>query len=445
MAGRADSRHNARMPDGKNTSDAKPLDPARSIMAWIRDLLPALRFAVAQLKQSQAPAMAANLAFRTLFGLLPVLVVATIVTRAILGERFDEQISAAIDALGMHEVAIRPPEGGEGKEVPLGEWLQALTREAANIDLSAIGLVGALAVVFSAVWTMVAIESSFNTILRAPNGRPFVRRVLIYWFVITAGPVLFAAIPLGFRAMTDFVGTESLIGGFATWLVSLLGAFVSLWALLTAAYVAVPNAKVDLRAALLGAFVATLLVEIGKRTLGASLAGSFSASRLYGSLGLVPLFMMWVYLMWLVVLFGLQTSAILQGFSRGGRALAAPPNAPDLFEPAQAITAFRAICNRFREGRGASVDTLVRECSIPAPTARELLITFERRGLAHRIDGDDKRYSPSRPPESILQRDALRAGFALADGGEEAAVRDEITTLREAQVASLGDASFGKS
>jgi len=419
--------------------------PAREFAPWIRNLLPALRFAAAQLKQSQAPTMAANLAFRTLFGLLPVLVVATIVTRAILGERFDEQIGAAIDALGMHEVAIKPSDGTAGAEVPLGAWLQSLTREAASIDLSAIGVVGALAVVFSAVWTMVAIESSFNTIFRAPSGRPFVRRILIYWFVITAGPVLFAAIPLAFQAMTQFVGTESFVGSMATYLVSLLGAFVSLWALLTAAYVTVPNAKVDLRAALLGAFVATLFVEIGKRFLGASLAGSFSASRLYGSLGLVPLFMMWVYLMWLVVLFGLQTAAILQGFSRGGRALAAPPNAPDLFEPAQAILAFRAICGRFREGRGASADTLVRECTISAPTARELLIIFERRGLAHRVDGDDRRYSPSRPPETILQRDALRAGFALADGGEEAGVLDEITSLRDAQLGSLGEANFGKS
>jgi membrane protein len=387
--------------------------------------------------------MAANLAFRTLFGLLPVLVVATIVTRAILGERFTEQVNGAIEALGMHEIAMKSTDGSGTTAVPLGQWLQALTREAAAIDLSAIGLVGALAVVFSAVWTMVAIEESFNTIFRAPSGRPVVRRVLIYWFVITAGPVLFAAIPLGFKAMTQFMGSDSLIGGAATTLVSLVGAFVSLWALLTAAYVAVPNAKVDLRAAMLGAFVATLLVEIGKRFLGASLAGSFSASRLYGSLGLVPLFMLWVYLMWLVVLFGLQTSAILQGFSRGGRALAAPPNTPDLFEPAQAIACYRAICGRFREGRGASSDTLVRECAITLPTARELLIVFERRGLAHRIDGDDRRYSPSRPPESILQRDALRAGFALADGGEEAQVRDEIAALREAQLSRLGDAHFG--
>ena len=104
-------------------------DPSRRGIAFrLRDLLPALRFAVSQLKQSQAPAMAANLAFRTLFGLLPVLVVATIVTRAILGDRFQEQIGHAIEALGMDQVAVRPPDGAEGGEVPLSAWLQSLAQ-----------------------------------------------------------------------------------------------------------------------------------------------------------------------------------------------------------------------------------------------------------------------------------------------------------------------------
>ena len=198
----------------------------------------------------------------------------------------------------------------------------------------------------------------------------------------------------------------------------------------------------NLRAAILGAFVATLLIELGKRFLGASLAGSFSASRLYGSLGLVPLFMMWVYLMWLAVLFGLQISAILQSFSRNGRMLASAANTTDIFEPSEAIPCFRAICERFRTGNGASIDTLVRNCAVTPSVARELLAAFERHGLAHRIDGDDRRFSPSRPPESIRQGDALRVGFALVDGGVELQLHDEIAELRKVQLAQLGERSF---
>jgi uncharacterized BrkB/YihY/UPF0761 family membrane protein len=374
----------------------------------LRNLLPAARYAVAELRHSQAPAMAANLAFRTLFGLLPVLVVATIVTRALLGDRFIDLVTMAIEALGLDAITMQPPEGGDAEPVPLGSWLESLAREAAAVDLSAIGLVGALAVVFSAVWTMVAIESSFNTICRAPAGRPFVRRILVYWFVITAGPVLFAAIPILLGALVSFVGSESLAAQLAARAISLAGAFVSLWALLAAAYA----------------------------------TGSFSASRLYGSLGLVPLFMMWVYLMWLVVLFGLQTAAILQGLAKGGRALAATAARGDSFEPAQAIPCFRAVCARFQKGRGASPDTLVYECGLSPRTARELLAIFERLGLAHRIDGDDRRYAPSRPPEEITLCEALHAGFALVDGGEETAPEQGVAELRSTQLERLGDARF---
>ena len=408
----------------------------------LRNLLPAARYAVAELRHSQAPAMAANLAFRTLFGLLPVLVVATIVTRALLGDRFIDLVTMAIEALGLDAITMQPPEGGDAEPVPLGSWLESLAREAAAVDLSAIGLVGALAVVFSAVWTMVAIESSFNTICRAPAGRPFVRRILVYWFVITAGPVLFAAIPILLGALVSFVGSESLAAQLAARAISLAGAFVSLWALLAAAYATVPNARVDIRSAVAGAFVAALLIELGKTFLGASLAGSFSASRLYGSLGLVPLFMMWVYLMWLVVLFGLQTAAILQGLAKGGRALAAAAARGDSFEPAQAIPCFRAVCARFQKGRGASPDTLVYECGLSPRTARELLAIFERLGLAHRIDGDDRRYAPSRPPEEITLCEALHAGFALVDGGEETAPEQGVAELRSTQLERLGDARF---
>ena len=433
-------------PENASPAGAAPTTLTEAPRPRTRDLAIAVRFAFAQVQQSQAPAMAANLAFRTLFGLLPVLVVATIVTRALLGDGFIELVHRTIDLLGLHEVKVVPADGSgatsDAAGVPLGSWLESLAREAANIDLSAIGFVGALAVVFSAVWTMVAIESSFNTIYRAPQGRPLIRRVLIYWFVITAGPVLFAAVPFAFTTLTDLVGADSNAALLAARVFSAVGAFVSLWLLLGAAYATVPNTKVDVRAAILGALVAAAIVELGKRFLGASLAGSFAASRLYGSLGLVPLFMLWVYLMWLAVLFGLQTAAILQGLSRGGRSLAAAVTAPDLFEPSQSIGCYRAICARFGTGRGASVDTLVRNCGVSPAIARELLLLFERHGLAHRIEGGASRYAPSRPPATVTHAEVLRVGFALSDGGTEAGVRDEIAELREAQLTRLGSAHF---
>jgi hypothetical protein len=155
--------------------------------------------------------------------------------------------------------------------------------------------------------------------------------------------------------------------------------------------------------------------------------------------------MLWIYVMWLVVLFGLQVAAILQGLSRDGRLLASGVGISDVFEPAEAIGCFEAICERFRSGKGASTDTLVRACAVSPSNARRLLAGFEKAGLAHRIDGDERRFAPSRPPETILQRDVLRIGFAVSDGGTECHSADTIAMLRDAQLARLGDLSFAAS
>lgn len=420
------------------SSDAATAD---RVQPRTRDITQALRFALRQVVAARAPAMAANLAFRTLFGLLPVLVVATIVTRAILGDRFGEVVQLAMTALGLDAVSIVPADGSRPDGVPLDQWILSLVEHARQIDLSAIGLVGALTVVFSAVWTMVAIETSFNAIYRAPSGRPFVRRVLVYWFVLTAAPVLVAAIPAALRSAADFAGADSAVVSLAARALSTVGGFVALWLLLGTAYATVPNTKVNIRAAMIGAFVAALLIELGKRFLGASLSGSFAASRLYGSLGLVPLFMMWVYLMWLAVLFGLLVSSVLQGFSRHGRALAAY-DGRDVFEPASAVACFESIAESFAKGRPATVEHIVRSCSVSPTAARDLLAIFERSGLVLRVDGGDRRFTPARPPETILRADALRSGFAFADGGVECPADDEIRALRDAQIAALGDRTF---
>jgi membrane protein len=74
----------------------------------------------------------------------------------------------------------------------------------------------------------------------------------------------------------------------------------------------VPTATVELRPALVGALIATLLLLIGKETLGLYVNNALSLQHMYGSLGLVPVFMFWLYLMWLIILLGLQVSTILQ-------------------------------------------------------------------------------------------------------------------------------------
>jgi uncharacterized BrkB/YihY/UPF0761 family membrane protein len=105
--------------------------------------------------------MAAALSFRTLFSLFPLLVVATLLTRAIMADRFEAFVGGLIKEVGLDDLQI----GDEG--VVAGEWMRGLVRDAAGINLSGLGLVGGAAVVFSAIWLLVAIERSFDRVAAA--------------------------------------------------------------------------------------------------------------------------------------------------------------------------------------------------------------------------------------------------------------------------------------
>lgn len=410
----------------------------------LRELMLALRFTAIAVAQSDVPTMAASLAFRALFGLLPVLVVATLVARAVMGSGFDELVEKVIAAVGINELHIGAHEGAT-PTTAIAPWIRQLIADAANVKLSGIGFAGALIVLFSAVWTMTAIERAFNTVTRAPAGRPMLRRVLIYWFVLTAGPVLFAAIPFSLRALTDASGGESsMFGRVVGALLANLGTFAALWLLIGFAYVAVPNIRIDRRCAAIGSFVSALLISLGKGALAASLAGSFEIAQLYGSLGFVPLFMMWVYLMWLVVLYGLQLAVILQSIGRGGRVFAASGDGADHFEPASAVDAFAVICRRFAQGKRTRCEDLQTHCGLAPRAAQELLLIMEKRKLLLRTgaDASGKSFVPAALPSHFTLASALECGFALSDGGEICAAKDTVRRLRDAQVAVLEQQRF---
>ncbi len=297
-----------------NTAVHEPRRNLDEVQQRIRNGFEIARFCLRHLAQDRAPQMAASLAFRTLFGILPVLVVFTVAARSLLGEDFQRIIGRLIDAVGLNEVQIIPPQldaTTPGKAVGLGDWVDGFVSTAANVNLAGLGWIGMVVVLFSALWVMVTIENSFNVIYRARTGRSWTRRLLVYWCVLTLGPVLLGLMPWIWGNLASVLATLPKW----TWLavtvdvVSSIGMF---WILMLVVYLWVPNARVRIRPAMIGALVAAVLLEIGKRSLGAYMANAFGVSSLYGSLGLIPVFMFWMYLMWMFVLVGLEVAALVQ-------------------------------------------------------------------------------------------------------------------------------------
>jgi membrane protein len=394
--------------------------------SWIRYAYDLGRYGATQLRRDRAPQMAAALSFRTLFGLLPVMVVAAVMIRAFRGsDEFVALLGRIIEGLGLNEIGQT--------DNSLGDMLSGLVSQAATYNLAAIGWVGAGVLIYSAISLMVTIENGFNTIYRAPEGRSFIKRVLVYWFVLCFCPIAIAA--------AIFVNSqvEAWITSIDTWqwvlsALAMMWTFLTTWLIILAVYLLMPNTTMALRPVMIGALVAAVLLGIGRNVLGAYLENAVSISQLYGSLGLIPLFMFWVYLMWLVVLFGLEVSATLQMLH--GRTLDKIEQRranTGFIDPASVVTVMEVIGERFNQALPTSLEHLNDATRIPRRTLEKMLDRLEEEGLLHRLDRDDKAYSLARPPEAITAEQLIDLGFSLVDESANGRRSSLMAALRDAQ------------
>ena len=218
------------------------------------------------------------------------------------------------DSLGLGDVRVASAtNAASASDQPqnLAEWLEVLVNQAAEVNVSAVGWIGGALIAYAAISLVVTIENSFNIVYRAPQGRSWMRRIPLYWFALTLGPLALGAAwyfdsSVGNWIQSSTAAEPLLLAAGIAWNV------FAIWAVLLVAYSLLPNTWVDPRAAAAGAFVSAILLVAGKQLLSAYISNAFAISQLYGSLGLVPLFMFWVYLMWLIVLFGIEVSATLQ-------------------------------------------------------------------------------------------------------------------------------------
>jgi membrane protein len=187
----------------------------------------------------------------------------------------------------------------------LQEYLDQLAVRAATLTVP--GLLFLLATVLIA---MATIERSFNDIWRVENRRGVFPRLVVYWAVITLGPLLVGAGLL----MTSYLASLPLLrpGGdaFVSLLLAWLPALLSFLAF-TLLYAVVPNRRVPLRHALIGAASAALLFEAAKAAFTGYVSRFTSYESFYGALSVLPVFLTWLYVSWVIVILGAELTCCL--------------------------------------------------------------------------------------------------------------------------------------
>lgn len=252
---------------------------------------------------------------------------------------------------------------------------------------------GTLILVATVIITLLTIDRAFNAIFHVARPPRALRRLLIYWSVITLGPLLLG----GCIAATSYIASASLglisEPALARSLLFRALPFVFVTFLLTFLYLAVPNRTIRLCDALAGGVAAAVLFGLLQKLFGLYIARFPSYALIYGAFATLPIFLVWLYLSWNMVLVGALITAVLPEFRWGSR-MAPPFPGRNTFG---ALLVLRELGEAQRDGRGRSGQRLAAtsrqaeaDCELLLERLREAAwITRNEEGewmLARRLD-----------------------------------------------------------
>ena len=451
----------------------------------LRQVVHTAQLCLIGIKRSQLTRMAAALSYRTIFGIIPVLVVGLVFTATFAKE---EQVRGWIEKVlqfaGLSQIYV--PSSGASGAVGAGrldQWIGDMVNNVRGLKWEIVGFVGLGTLIYAAISMLVEIEEAFNQICNAPSGRSWTRRITQYWTLLTLGSLFLVAsfsIPSHLEksintAMTyakqavgideggpppsesppladdasaparepSPVGESEVATPTAaadtptprTWLAKIIAPGFSIIVsatLFMTLFCVVPNTRVRLIPAAVGAFFSAGLWELAKQGFGLYVTSSKGYTTLYGALALLPMFLIWVYVTWIVVLFGLHVTHALQAYGAAKRqglthsVLVAlgllveqhgTRRQASHVDPASFVLVMTAVAERFAAGRPSDHAHVAEATGLDEASASQMLDQLAGAGLLHRLaeGGDGSSYSLARPPGSIQLAEILAMASNLAE------------------------------
>lgn len=328
-------------------------------------------FAVRRFFAERLTSAAASLTYSTLLAIVPLLVIAFAILSGF----------SAFDAVKdrMQEVFLSAvvPEAGAAIE----EYITNFTRNADN--LTAVGIV-ALAV--TAVLLLSTIEGTLNRVWHVDRPRPMHVRFLIFWAILTLGPLLIGgSFTLTSNLMSLAGGVELLMpgGGSAalslreTWVFSTLVSIVINMIGFTALFVLVPARRVRIWHAAAGAGFAAIAFEVLSWGFNSFLTSGSSYETIYGALAAVPLFLIWIYTSWMVIILGAVVAASIPDWLLARQAVATV----DLRPPDRLAIAITILAKLHRQAQtGGMLDEQELIDAVPLEARDEIFDMLHRSG-----------------------------------------------------------------
>src|SRR5919201_789811 len=247
---------------------------------------------------------------------------------------------------------------------------------------------------------MLTIDNALNRIFRVQRRRSVVQNIFIYWGVITLGPLFIGgSISSTYFALREAAG----VSPFSFLADALVGVvpFILTCAALMLLYGVVPARRVDWRHAVLGGLLAGIGFEIAKRGFAIYLTRVPTYTLIYGAFATIPIFLIWLYLSWVVVLTGAVFTAVLPVFGRKSERHRVPGE-----ELADALGVLGALARAHEHGdvlplRSRSPTSIARSSTTRTRSACRRTILVYRCAISFAVSGARKSMKKlfCRPPD----------------------------------------------
>lgn len=393
------------------------------------------------LRQNRAGTQAAALSYHTLFGIVPLAIVMVMVFQTIpaYNDVGDEVRVSFYEQLNLDRIIYPADEATGQEEVKLTDKIDEITNKyISKLNTGAITIFSCVIVVWAAIGLLTTIERSFNSIWHVGRGRNFLQRIVNYWALMTLGPFLLV---LGFYVSTHYLVANSFNGGVMNYIRPVLPYLISV-ATLFLFYFVLPNTQVSIKAAIWGAAIAALIWTGAKFLFAIYVVKFIPHERIYGVMGIIPLGVFWIWITWLIVLFGLQLTYTTQHLKSLDAAEIAAMNKTEEYFLVNDFTVIKLlgfIFDEFAKKHGpVGADTLCSQMNLPAEFGNKILEHLVTKGLLVQTAEPQVGYMPATDGDKVTLADVADAVQSASFDQGSATVPTKLKGIIDAQREELG-------
>lgn len=283
-----------------------------------------------------------------------------------------------------------------------------------NTNVAKLGTVGLGMLLLTILALLSNIEKSFNSIFGVGETRSLMRRFADYFSVLAFGPLLLVvAVSMTATIQNlDFVQSlqeKQYLGDLISFAFKILP-YVAMWIAFSFLYIFMPNIRVRLPAALIGGVIGGTLWQLGQIGYVLFQVGVARYNAIYGTMAALPIFMVWIYFSWLVVLFGLEITSSIQNLQTISHKIRAENERLSQLDFV-GLTVLLAVTRAFIRGEAPlSVARLSERLDLLPGQAIAISNDLMSLGYLSRASGRDQKngFLPHLAPESIQVKDVLR-------------------------------------